>query len=115
MTDVDPIVGPGHTDELVFLVPDDAPPYTVRVTYEQVNPGTDGAVQLPWVSDTGKWWTPINLLTDEQEAQKVTEDEFDAAVNAYGNERAQLVLSTRSALYRAGLDVDQVNLLLEGK
>ncbi|QKY79972.1 hypothetical protein PQD13_gp60 [Gordonia phage Clawz] len=116
MTEVDPIVGPGHTDELVFILPDDGrEPYTVRITYEQVNPGTDGAVTLPWIPDEDKWWVPLTPLTDYEEKHRGLESEYDAAINALGDARARLVTNTRVKLMKAGLTAEEADLLLEGK
>lgn len=117
MTDVDPIVGPSFTDKLHFIVPDpaDGPPYTTRITYQQVDKGTPDAVTLPWVEDPDQWWKPLGEISDYEHAHEVTEDEWDAAVNAAGDKRQQLIDRTRSALTKAGLTEDQANLLLEGK
>lgn len=115
MTDVDPIVGPGHTDKLFFIVPDEGVPYTSRVTYEQVDKGTPDAVTLPWIEDTDKWWVPLQHLSEDELTHSVTEAEWNDAMNALGSERQNLVYSTLVALVKAGLTTEQANLLLEGK
>lgn len=114
MTDVDPITGPSYADRLYFIVPDDGDPYTVRVTYQQVNPDTEHAEQLEW-TDSEKWWVPMQRLTADQLAHSVDADTWQTAVNSINAERQKLVDGTREALLSAGLTTDQANLLLEGK
>lgn len=114
MTDVDPITGPGHTDQVHYVAVPGERPYVRRVTWEQVNEGTDGAVQLDWIDD-GRWWVAMNPLSDEEQERLVSEEEYQRLLQAMLDDRSQLLASTRQNLIDLGLTAEQADVILEGK